>query len=87
MGAAALLDRYLQEFAKLRTDKGRDRYPGITYHRASHKPFLLFSIMDRITQGRIIENLIEPSYGLVDTFKTYWAPPYAPGSTSRAKED
>lgn len=48
-------------FAKLRTDKGRDRYPEITYHRAPHKPFLLLSIMDLIAQGRITENLIEPS--------------------------
>ena len=50
-------------FGKLRTDKGRDRYPAITYHRAPHKPFLLLSIMDLIAQGRITQNLIEPSYG------------------------
>ena len=29
--------------------------------------------MDLIAQGRITENLIEPSYELVDTFNTYWA--------------
>jgi hypothetical protein len=36
-----MLEKYLQMFGKFRTDKGRDRYPEITYHRAPHKPFLL----------------------------------------------
>ena len=56
-----MLEKYLQMFANVRTDKGRDRYPEITYHRAPHKPFLLLSMMDLIAQGRITENLIEPS--------------------------
>jgi hypothetical protein len=34
-----MLENDLQMFAKLRTDKGRDRYPEITYHRAPHKPY------------------------------------------------
>jgi hypothetical protein len=29
-----MLEKYLQMFAKLGADKGRDRYPQITYHRA-----------------------------------------------------
>ena len=66
-----MLEKYLQMFAKLRIDKGRERYPEITYHRAPHKPLLLLSIIDLIAQGRIAENLIEPSYELVDTFNTY----------------
>jgi hypothetical protein len=64
-----MLEEYLQMFAKLRTDRGRDRYPEITYHRAPHKPFLLLSVMDLIAQGRITVNLIEPSFELVDTIK------------------
>ena len=67
-----MLKQYLQMFARLRTDKGRNRYPEITYHRAPHKPFLLLSVMDLIAQGRITENLIEPSYELVESFNTYW---------------
>gem|GEM_PF-2085881 len=43
-----MLEKYLNLFAKLRTDRGRDRYPEITYHRAPHKPFLLLSVMDLI---------------------------------------
>ena len=62
-----MLDKYLQMFAKLRTDRGRDRYPEITYHRAPHKPFLILSVMELIAQGLITQNLIEPSYELVGT--------------------
>jgi|GEM_PF-3022404 hypothetical protein len=29
-----MLEKYLQMFGELRTDRGRDRYPEITYHRA-----------------------------------------------------
>lgn len=77
-----LLEKYLQMFANLRTDKGGNRYPDITYHRAPHKPFLLLSIMDLIAQGRITQNLIEPSYELVETFNTYWTAIMPVGATS-----
>ena len=77
-----MLEKYLQLFANLRTDRGRDRYPEITYHRAPHKPFLPLSVMDLIAQGRITANLIEPSYEPVDTFNTYWASIMRPGSTT-----
>ena len=75
-----MLEKYLRMFAKLRTDKGRERYPEITYHRAPHNPFLLLSTIDLLAQGRITQNLIEPSYELVDTFNTYWATIMPPGS-------
>jgi hypothetical protein len=61
-----MLEKYVQMFAHIRTDRGRDRYPAITYHRAPHKPFLLLSVMELIAQGRITQNLIEPSYDLVE---------------------
>jgi hypothetical protein len=61
-----MLEKYVQMFAHLRTDRGRDRYPAITYHRAPHKPFLLLSVMELIAQGRITSSLIEPSYDLVE---------------------
>jgi len=77
-----MLEKYLQMFENLRTDRGRDRYPAITCHRAPHKPFLLLSVMDLIAQGRITQNLIERSYELVDTFNLYWAAIVPPGSTT-----
>ncbi len=77
-----MLDKYLQMFENLRTDRGRDRYPEITYHRAPQKPSPLLSIMDLIAQGRITQNLLEPSYELVGTFNTYWASILPPESTT-----
>jgi putative restriction endonuclease len=38
--------------------------------------------MDLIAQGWITQNLIEPSYELVDNFNTYWATIMPPGSTT-----
>ena len=64
-----MLENYLEMFANLRTDKGRGRYPASTYRRAPHKPFLLLSVMELIAQGRITENLIEPSFEPVDTIR------------------
>jgi putative restriction endonuclease len=67
-----MIESYLQVFSKLRTDRGRNRYPAATNHRAPHKPFLLLSIMDLIAQGLITNNFIEPSFELVDTWNGYW---------------
>jgi putative restriction endonuclease len=75
-----MLEKYLKSFSNLRTDKNRNRYPAITGHRAPHKPFLLLSIMDLIAQGQVIENVIEPSYELVDTWNTYYSSIMPPGS-------
>ena len=32
-----MLEKYLQKFAKLRTDRGRDRYPEITHELGSEQ--------------------------------------------------
>ena len=69
-----MLESYLHKFASVRTDRGRNRYPTATNHRAPHKPFLLLSVMDLIAQGQIIENFIDPSFELVDTWNGYWKP-------------
>jgi hypothetical protein len=47
---------------KIWADRGWDRYPVITYHRATHKPFLLLSVIKLIAKSRITENFIDPSY-------------------------
>ena len=75
-----MLEKYLHAFANIRTDKGRDRYPEATFHRAPHKPILLLSVMDLIAQGRIKENFIEPSLDLVETFNSYYSSFMPPGS-------
>jgi len=63
-----VLENYLKRFSKLRTDRGRNRYPAATIHYAPHKPFLLMSILDLIAQGLITNNFIEPSFELVGTW-------------------
>jgi putative restriction endonuclease len=55
------LEQYLKSFSRLRTDKNRKRWSALTTYQVPHKPFLLLSIMDLITQGSIAENFIEPS--------------------------
>ena len=67
-----MLEEYIHKFAVLRTDRGRNRYTDATNQRAPHKPFLLLSVMDMIAQGQIIENFIDPSFELVDTWNGYW---------------
>ncbi|CAB5161460.1 hypothetical protein D3OALGA1CA_5081 [Olavius algarvensis associated proteobacterium Delta 3] len=67
-----MLEKYLEKFSRLRTDKNRNRYPAHTHYSAPHKPFLLMSVMDLIAQGRITKNFIEPSFELVDTWNGYW---------------
>jgi putative restriction endonuclease len=67
-----MVDKYINIFATLRTDRGRNRYPTVTNHRAPHKPFLLLSIIDMMAQGKIRKNFVEPSFDLVDTWNRYW---------------
>jgi len=69
-----MIENYLHKLSNLRTDRGRDRYPAHTLHRAAHKPFLLLSIMDLIAQGAIAENFIEPSFELVEIMNLPAAP-------------
>jgi putative restriction endonuclease len=67
------LDQHIKSFSRLRTDKNRKRWSALTTYQAPHKPFLLLSIMDLIAQGLIVQNFIEPSFELLDTFNTYWS--------------
>ncbi len=68
----ATLGGYIENFGSLRTDKDRKRWSVLTTHQAPHKPFVLFSVMDLMAEGVIIENFIEPSLELLDTFNRYW---------------
>jgi len=67
------ISHYLHKFENLRTDKNRSRWTPLTRHRAPHKPFLLFSVMDLIEQGIITVNFIDLSFDLIDTFNRYWS--------------
>jgi putative restriction endonuclease len=72
-GVNEMIDKYIELFSKLRTDRGRHRWSSLTCHRAPHKPVLLLSLMDCFAQGIMVEPFIEPSQALLETFNTYWA--------------
>lgn len=65
------LDNYLLSFSKLRIDKNRKSWPKRTNHSSPYKPFLLLSVIDHISSGRITTPFIEPSFELLETFGHY----------------
>jgi putative restriction endonuclease len=66
------VDCYIEAFSKLRTDKNRNRWSAATTFRAPHKPFLLLSILDHISEGLISREFVEPTFELAETFNGYW---------------
>jgi len=64
------LERYIQKFRKLRSDKGT-KWPNATLNRSPYKPLLLLSIIDLFAQGGITSNLIELTTDLADLFDLY----------------
>ena len=75
-----MIEKYLQRFLNLRTDKNRNRWSDLTCRQAPHKPFVLLSVLDLVAQGEIDQNFFEPSFELLDTFNQYWASIMPPGS-------
>ncbi|WP_163336161.1 HNH endonuclease [Desulfopila sp. IMCC35008] len=65
------LDNYLLSFSKLRVDRNRKSWPKHTNHCSPYKPFLLLSVIDHISSGRITTTFIEPSFELLETFGQY----------------
>lgn len=63
---------YIKAFSELRTDKNKKRWSEATTFRAPHKPFLLLSILDLISEGLINSEFIEPSFDLAETFAGFW---------------
>ena len=68
-----MLAKYIEAFEKLRSDTSRARWSPTTRHRAPHKPLLLLTILDSLSQGTIESNLIELTPDLCETFTLYWA--------------
>jgi putative restriction endonuclease len=56
---------YLNKISRLRTAQ-------VEGEPTPHKPLLLLAVIDLIEQGAILENKIEPSPQLVETFMKYW---------------
>lgn len=58
---------YCNCFAKLNVSKTKER------GTANHKPILILSILELITQQSIVKNKIYVSNELIETFKKYWS--------------
>lgn len=63
--------RLIQPLLNLNSDTSH-RWDERTKGRAPHKPFLLLSILDGISEGWIDSNRIYPDHNLVDYFFSYW---------------
>lgn len=75
-----MIEEFKNKISKLRTDKNRKQWSGLTNHQAPHKPFLLMSVIDHFAQGAITENFVDPSFDLVETFNIYWSSIMPPGA-------
>jgi putative restriction endonuclease len=58
---------YCNCFAKLNVSKTKER------GAANHKPILILSVLELITQQSIVENRIFVTNELIETFKKYWS--------------
>ena len=72
MPARESIEKYIQLFANLRTDKSASRWPDRVRNRASQKPILLLSVLDLFELKKIDSNFIEITEDLLDLFDKYW---------------
>ena len=66
MLARESIEKYIQLFANLRTDKSASRWPDRVRNRASQKPILLLSVLDLFELNKIDSNFIEITEDLLD---------------------
>lgn len=66
------LDDYAKRFARLRTNRNRKVWSGVTAHQAPHKPILLLCVLDLFDSGEVSSNLIEITEDLAELFGRYW---------------
>ena len=66
------IDDYARRFARLRTNRNRKVWSGITAHQAPHKPLLLLCVLDLLDSGEISSNLVEITDDLTELFGRYW---------------
>src|SRR4028119_69033 len=66
------IEDYPQRFARLRTNRNRKVWSGVTAHQAPHKPLLLLCVLDLFDSGEITSNLVEITDDLAELFGRYW---------------
>ena len=67
-----MIDGYAERFARLRTNRNRKVWSGVTAHQAPHKPLLLLCVLDFFDSGKIPSNLVEITDDLAEMFGRYW---------------
>lgn len=72
MLARESIEKYIQLFANLRTDKSASRWPDRVRNRASQKPILLLSVLDLFELKKIDSNFVEITEDLLDLFDKHW---------------
>jgi predicted restriction endonuclease len=79
------IEDYAQRFARLRTNRNRKVWSGVTAHQAPHKPLLLLCVLDLFDSGEITSNFVEITDDLAELFGRYWdcALPFDRPGTSR----
>ncbi|WP_228282436.1 HNH endonuclease [Rubrobacter tropicus] len=66
------IDGYAERFARLRTNRNRKGWSGVTAHQAPHKPLLLLCVLDLFESGKVFSNLVEITDDLAELFGRYW---------------
>ncbi len=66
------IEDYAKRFARLRTNRNRKVWSGITADQAPHKPLLLLCVLDLLDSGEVPSNLIEITDDLTELFASYW---------------
>ena len=66
------IEDYAKRFARLRTNRNRKVWSGVTAHQAPYKPLLLLCVLDLLDSGGISSNLIEITEDLAELFGRYW---------------
>ncbi len=66
------IEDYTARFARLRTNRNRKVWSGVTAHQAPHKPLLLLCVLDLFDSGKVSSNLIEITDDLAELFGRYW---------------
>ena len=66
------IEDYAKRFARLRTNRNRKVWSGVTADQAPHKPLLLLCVLDLFDSGRISSNLVEITDDLTELFGHYW---------------
>ncbi len=65
------IEDYARRFARLRTNRNRKVWSGVTVHQAPYKPLLLLCVLDLLDSDKISSNFVEITEDLTELFGRY----------------